>query len=265
MIIIGEKINATRAPIKAIIEDRDVQGLTDLAEKQARAGARYIDVNVGTGVGSRDDEIAHMNWAAGILAEAVDLPLCIDSADSAVLEAGLQCLAPGKAMINSAKADEKFLPAVVELAVQYDGTLIGLAMDESGIPPTVEGRIAACGKIAEECRRQGLPLEKVFFDPLVLPVSTDITQGMVTLETITKIKAGFEGSKTVMGLSNISFGLPDRPRLNAAFLHMAVSAGLDAAIADPMDDQLMAAVRTAEVLVGKDRHCRRYSRAFRSS
>ena len=99
--------------------------------------------------------------------------------------------------------------------------------------------------------------------PLVIPVSTDIRQGLVTLETISRIKAGFKGAKTVMGLSNVSFGLPARPGLNAAFLHMAIFTGLDAAIADPMDEQLMAAVRTAEVLVGKDRHCRRYSRAFR--
>jgi 5-methyltetrahydrofolate--homocysteine methyltransferase len=263
MIVIAEKINATRAPIKAIIQERDVQGLKDLAEQQVQAGARYIDVNVGTGVGSREDEIAHMDWAVSILAEAVETPLCVDSADPAVLEAGLHALGEKKAMINSAKADGEILPKVVELAVRYDSSLIGLAMDDAGIPPTVEGRIAACERIAEECERQGLSLEKVFFDPLVLPVSTDITQGMVTLQTIGKIKGAFEGARTVMGLSNISFGLPDRPRLNAAFLHMAVSAGLDAAIADPTNDQLMDAVRTAEVLVGRDRHCRRYSRAFR--
>jgi cobalamin-dependent methionine synthase I len=263
MIIIGEKINATRLPIKALIQERDIQGLQDLAKKQADAGAGYIDVNVATGLGTRDDEIAHMDWAVTAISSVVDTPLCVDSADPAVLEAGLKAVGEGKALINSAKAGSETLGEVVNLAARFKSPLVGLAMDESGIPETVDGRISACEEIAEECARQGVPLDTVFFDPLVIPVSTDIRQGLVTLETISRIKAGFKGAKTVMGLSNVSFGLPARPGLNAAFLHMAIFAGLDAAIADPMNEHLMAAVRTAEVLVGKDRHCRRYSRAFR--
>ena len=136
-------------------------------------------------------------------------------------------------------------------------------MDENGIPKTVKDRLSACEKIAEACHRFGLSLDKVFFDPLVLPVSTDIQQGQVTLGTLTEIKETFPEAQTVMGLSNISYGLPNRAGLNSAFLHMAIFAGLDAAIMDPLDHQMMAAVKTAEVLVGKDRHCRRYTRAFR--
>lgn len=263
MIIVGEKINATRASIKARIMEREAEGLLDLAAEQTRAGASYIDVNVATGVGTQQDEIAHMQWAVKSIASTVDTPLCVDSADPAVLEAGLEVMGERKALINSAKAEEETLERVVGLAARFKSPMVGLAMDESGIPPTVEGRLHACEQIAKECERQGVPLDMVFFDPLVLPVSTDITQGMVTLETIRQIKSRFQGAKTVMGLSNVSFGLPARARLNAAFLHMAVFAGLDAAIADPTDDELMAAVRTAEVLVGKDRHCRRFSRAFR--
>jgi 5-methyltetrahydrofolate--homocysteine methyltransferase len=137
-------------------------------------------------------------------------------------------------------------------------------MDETGIPSTADGRIKACNKIAEACEKKGVPMDKVFFDPLVLPVSADITQGLVTLETIVRIKSEFPGSKTIMGLSNISFGLPARPRLNRAFLHMAAYAGLDAIIADPLDEELMAATKTAKVLLGKDRHCRGYTKAFRN-
>ena len=136
-------------------------------------------------------------------------------------------------------------------------------MDEAGIPKTVQERLTACEKIVEACHGFGLFLDKVFFDPLVLPVSTDIQQGRVTLDTLTAIKEKFPDAQTVMGLSNISYGLPNRVELNSAFLHMAVFAGLDAAIMDPSDQQMMAAVRTAEVLVGKDRHCRRYTRVFR--
>jgi 5-methyltetrahydrofolate--homocysteine methyltransferase len=224
-----------------------------------------VDVNVGTGVGSRENEIDSMKWAVTELKSAVEAPLCVDSADPQVLEAGLAAIGSDTALINSAKAEQGMLEEVVQLAAQFGCPLVGLAMDETGIPPTQEGRIAACGKIAAACESLSVPLERVFFDPLVLPVSTDIKQGLVTLATITAIKARFPGVRTVMGLSNISFGLPGRARLNAAFLHMAAYAGLDAAIADPLDEELMAAIKTAEVLIGKDRHCRKYTRAFRKA
>jgi 5-methyltetrahydrofolate--homocysteine methyltransferase len=137
-------------------------------------------------------------------------------------------------------------------------------MDESGIPGDVEGRLRACEKIAHACNRDNVPLERVLFDPLVLPVSTDITQGIVTLETIKRIKSRFPGAKTVAGLSNVSFGLPERAHLNSAFIILSIYAGLDAAIADPLNEGLMSAVRSAEALLGRDRHCRRYIRAIRN-
>jgi 5-methyltetrahydrofolate--homocysteine methyltransferase len=179
------------------------------------------------------------------------------------LEAGISALDHRPALINSTKAEPEILEPVVGLAARFGSPLVGLAMDETGIPVTVEGRIEACRKIVAACEQHGVSLENIFFDPLVLPVSTDVKQGRVTLETISRIKQEFPAAKTIMGLSNISFGLPARGRLNAAFLHMAVLAGLDAAIADPLNSELMAAVKVAEVLVGKDRHCRKYTRAFR--
>ncbi len=263
MIIVGEKINASRPGVREIIEQRNAQGLVELAQRQADAGARYIDVNVGTGSGSREDEIAAMDWAVRTVAEAVDKPLSVDSADPGVLEAGLKAVGDRSALINSTKAEPEILEPVVGLAARFGSPLVGLAMDETGIPVTVEGRIDACRKIVSACEKHRVPIESIFFDPLVLPVSTDVKQGRVTLETISRVKEEFPAAKTVMGLSNISFGLPARGKLNAAFLHMAVLAGLDAAIADPLDTDLMAAVTVAEVLVGKDRHCRKYTRAFR--
>ena len=263
MIIIGEKINASILSVKDIIQKRDDRSLVELAQKQAAAGSAYIDVNVGTGEGSRDDEVVSMQWAVKIIQNEIDTPLCIDSADPMLLEAALEVLDGHTGLINSTKAEDDSLKQIIPLAVHYNVSLIALAMDEHGIPKTVQDRLAACEKIAEACHRFGLSLDKVFFDPLVLPVSTDIQQGRVTLDTLAEIKKEFSTAKTVMGLSNVSYGLPERACLNAAFLHMAVSAGLDAAIMDPLNQQMMAAVRTAEVLVGKDRHCRRYTRAFR--
>jgi 5-methyltetrahydrofolate--homocysteine methyltransferase len=263
MIIIGEKINASRKSVKPMITERNRNDLLDLATRQVQAGASFIDVNVGTGTGSKADEIAAMEWAVGSLAAAIDKPLCIDSADPEVLEAGLRMIPKGSAIINSTKAEDTLLGQIVALAAKYEAQLIGLAMDESGIPGDVEGRLRACEKIAHACDQDGVPLERVLFDPLVLPVSTDITQGLVTLETITRIKSSFPGARTVAGLSNVSFGLPARAQLNSAFMILSIHAGLDAAIADPLNEVLMSAVSAAEALLGRDRHCRRYIRAFR--
>jgi 5-methyltetrahydrofolate--homocysteine methyltransferase len=263
MIIVGEKINASIPSVNTMIQNRDHQNLIALAQQQARAGADYIDVNVAIGVGSRDDEISAMKWAVETIQKTMTTPLCFDSADQAVLETALDINGDRPAMINSAKAEDDNLKKVIPLAVHYNTALIALAMDEHGIPKTVKDRLSACEKIAEACQKFGLSPDNLFFDPLVLPVSTDIRQGRVTLDTLTEIKEKFPEARTVMGLSNISYGLPYRAGLNSAFLHMAVFAGLDAAIMDPLDQQITGAVRTAEVLVGKDRHCRRYTRTFR--
>lgn len=265
MIIIGEKINATLTGIKSIVQKQDSAGLLELAKTQAAAGAGFIDVNVGTGVGSREDEIVSMQWAVKTIQEEIETPLCIDSADPGVLEAGLRMRNGRPSLINSTKAEEKNLAQVMPLADRYQTPIVGLAMDETGIPKTVEDRLRACENIASACEKYGVPIENVYFDPLVLPVSTDVNQGLVTLYTIAEIRNRFPAARTVMGLSNVSYGLPGRPGLNAAFLHMAVYAGLDAAIMDPLNQTLMNAVKAAEVLVGKDRHCRRYTRAFRCS
>jgi 5-methyltetrahydrofolate--homocysteine methyltransferase len=262
MIVIGEKINATRKAVREMIEARREDQLVDLARRQAEAGASYIDVNVGTGRGTAKDEIAAMSWAVTLLNEAVEKPLCIDSADPEVMAAGLEARKGRPAMINSTKADDHLDP-VLALAERFQAPVVALAMDEAGIPKTVEGRLKACARIAEACNSHQVPLASVFFDPLVLPVATDGSQGRVTLDTVRAIRETYPAAHITMGLSNVSFGLPGRACLNAAFLQMAVYAGLDAAILDPMNEQMMQAARTAEALMGKDRHFRKYSRAFR--
>lgn len=264
MIIIGEKINATLTGIKSIVLKQDSAGLLDMAKIQAASGADFIDVNVGTGVGSREDEIVAIKWAVKTIQGEIEIPLSIDSADPCVLDAGLRMRDGRPSLINSTKAEEKNLAQIVPLAYRYQTPIIGLAMDETGVPRRVEDRLRACENIASACEEYGVPIENVYFDPLVLPVSTDINQGLVTLYTIAEIKKRFPAAKIVMGLSNVSYGLPGRTCLNAAFLHMAIYAGLDAAIMDPLNQIMINALKAAEVLVGKDKHCRRYTRAFRS-
>lgn len=263
MIIIGEKINATLRRARTIIQNRDEAHLLRMAQDQAGAGANFIDINVGTGQGSGEDEIQAMRWAVETIQREVQTPLCIDSADPAVLEAGLAASKNHPCLINSTKAAETTLDTIVPLAKKYGSYLVGLAMDETGIPKTVEGRIKACEAIVRACEKHGVPVENLFFDPLVVPVSTDGKQGLCTLDTLAEIKRRFPMAKTTMGLSNISFGLPVRPRVNEAFMHMAIYAGLDSAIVDPMDTKMIAAIRTAEVLTNRDRHCRQYTRAVK--
>jgi 5-methyltetrahydrofolate--homocysteine methyltransferase len=263
MITIAEKINASIPSVKKIIEARDEEGLLELARSQAEAGANYLDVNVGTGSGTQQDEMDAMAWAVATIQQEIDTPLCIDSADPQVLEAGLKVRQDRPGLINSTKASEKYLTSVVPLAKEYDKPLVGLAMDQDGIPTSVEKRVEACLKIVEACNTFGLEDSKLFFDPLVLPVATDVSQGKVTLDTIVEIKKQIPEAKTVMAVSNVSFGLPKRKIFNAAFLHMAIMAGLDAAILSVLDRELMGAAKTAEAILGRDRHCRKYSRFWR--
>jgi len=263
MIIIAERINARIPSVKNIILNRDAQGLLGLARRQAEAGASYIDLNVATGVGSPEDEIEAMKWAVETIQGELEIPLCIDSSNPAVLATGLNSCRGKPAMLNSAKAERKSLEEVIPLAKEYSTPLVALTMDESGIPKSVKDRIRAGEKIVEACINYKIPIENVFFDLLAIPISTDVTQGLTTLTAITEIKKEFPGCRTVLGISNVSFGLPGRARLNAAFLHMAVYAGLDAAIVDLLNKEMAVAVRTAELLSGKDKDCRNYLRAFR--
>ncbi|MEJ2696848.1 MAG: dihydropteroate synthase [Candidatus Sulfobium sp.] len=264
MIIIGEKINATIPSIKEAVIARDGEKLRDLAIRQKQAGADIIDVNVGTGEGSSDDECGDMEWLVGLLkTDAVDAMLCIDSADAAVLEAGLRAGGRKVAMINSVKAAEESMGEVLPLAAEHGVPVVALAMDEKGIPKDADGRLKACGKILEGAQSYGVSSEKIFFDPLVFPISTDISQGMTVIETLQKIKTLFSGAKTVLALSNVSFGLPKRALINTAMLHMAMLSGIDAAIINPLDRAVMSAVRAGDAVLGRDRHCRKYMRAMR--
>ena len=263
MIIIGEKINASIPAIRDAIAARNDDFLRRLATLQENAGASLIDVNVGTGDGGSAEEIGNIRWLADLVQGSVQCGLCVDSADPEVLRAGLEAV-PGRAgMINSVKASEKNMEEIFPLAVQYGVPVIALAMDEKGIPKTAAGRLAACEKILKGADAAGVPAERIFFDPLVIPVSTDISQGMVTLETLRGIKDRFPDAKTVLALSNVSFGLPRRSLINIAMLQMAVFLSVDAVIVNPLDGAVMSALRAAEAVMGKDKHCRRYTRAIR--
>ncbi|HIE13111.1 MAG TPA: methyltetrahydrofolate cobalamin methyltransferase [Desulfotomaculum sp.] len=258
MLIIGELINATRKKVREAIVERDAAFLQDLAVRQAENGADYIDVNVATGRGG-EQEAADMEWAVTAIQEAVDKPIAIDTADLKVLTAGLQAH-KGRAMINSVSAEAGRLEPFLEVIRAYGGIVVALPIRES-IPPTAAERVAVCRTILDGALAAGLNADDLYFDALVLPLSVDTANPGQTLQTIRELKE--TGVRTVIGLSNISFGLPERDLLNRCFLAMALCAGLDAAILNPLDRGIMATVFAAEALVGSDPMCARYLKAYR--
>jgi 5-methyltetrahydrofolate--homocysteine methyltransferase len=263
MIIIGEKINATRRSIKTAIEKKDAEFLQAAAQAQVAAGAGYLDLNVGTGSGSPAEEIENMRWLIKIVQSVVDKPLVIDTPDPEVVRAGLEALDGRGAMVNSVKADKQILDGVLPLVKKYRAEVVCLAMSGDKISNLIDERLAACRFIFEAAENLAIPDDKLYFDPLVMPVGTGSENGKITLLTLQRIKTEFKEAKTTLGLSNISFGLPLRRLLNRSFLDMAIFSGLDSVIMDAEDKDLMAALKSAEAVSGVDRFCRSYIDFYR--
>ena len=263
MLVIGERINASNRPVGEAIARRDSEFIANLAQAQAVAGADFIDINAGASQGSGCSETEAMEWLVQVVESATDKPLAIDSDSPDVIEAALRKYHGATPMINSVTAEKSRLESIGSLAAKHQASLVALAMGEKGIPTTTEKRLAACETIMTYLTQIGMAAERVFFDPLVLPISVDSSKGLVTLETLEQIKYRYPAAKTVIGLSNISFGLPRRKLINRNFLLLAAYAGLDAAILDPLDAKLMSVIRVADLLMGKDPFCRDYMRAHR--
>lgn len=263
MQIIGEKINASNKSVGQAIADKDKEFLQKLVKAQDEAGADFIDVNAGVGQDARENATAIMEWLVGVVQEVTDKPLCIDSDDPEVVKAAL-CKCTGETvMINSVNAEPERLESIGRLAAERQAYLIALVMKEGGIPQTVEERISAAEVITEYLSKLGVKEESIYFDPLVLPISVDTTQGLVTLKTIEEIKSRFPSARTTMGLSNISFGLPNRGMINRSFLLMSAAVGLDSAILDPLDAKIMSLAKVADMLTDNDAGCKKYIKAHR--
>jgi len=259
MLVIGENINASNKAVAGAIAGRDREFIGSLAKAQAVAGANFIDVNAGM----IQQETEAMEWLVEVVQAATDKPLAIDSDVTAFIEAALRKYQGEKLIINSVSAEPQRLKSIGSLAAEHQAWVVALAMGEKGIPDSVEERLSACEIIMDYLLGLGMKPEQILFDPLVLPIGVDSKQGLVTLKTIEQIKARYPDAKTVMGLSNISYGLPKRKLINRAFLLMAAYAGLDAAILDPLDAKAMSLVKVADMLTGKDSSCRGYIGAYR--
>ncbi len=256
--IIGERINPTgKKGFAAELRDGKVSYIRREAMEQVAAGATLLDVNVGTpGI----DEAAAMEQAVFCVTGAVQVPLVLDSSSPEALERGLQS-ADGKVLVNSVSGERKSLERVLPLVKKYGAAVIGLALDEQGIPSTAEGRLAVAGRIVAAAAELGIHGSDVVIDALTLTVSAEQAKAMESIRTIDLVRKQL-GVNTVLGVSNISFGLPARPRISSTFFAMAMAAGLDAAIVNPKEEAMMAAFRSAMVLLNRDANAAGYIAAY---
>jgi len=258
-VMIGEKINPTgNKKLAAALTEGNLDFARALAERQVAWGADVLDINVGVpGL----DEVAAVKKVVELVAAAVPVPLCLDSGNPEVLAAGLAA-APGKPLVNSVSGEEKRLASVLPLVRERGAAVIGLTMDDNGIPKTAEERVAVAEKIIERAAKLGIPAEDVVIDPLVLTVGSDSQAALVTLQTIELVRKEF-GVNINLGASNVSFGLPDRLSVNQTFLALAIQMGATCSITDPM--KLGATVKAADLLLGRDENSLRYIKYFRAA
>lgn len=256
--VIGEKINPTgRKKLARALREMDLHHVRELARQQAAAGADLLDVNVGVpGL----DEVALLPEVVKVVAAEVDLPLCIDTANPEALDAALR-VAPGKPLVNSVNGEEVSLQNVLPLVKDRGAAVIGLTMDETGIPADAEARAAIAEKIVERAAQRGIPMNDVVIDPLVLTVGADDKASTVTLRTIELVRERL-GVNINLGATNVSFGLPARHILNQAFLTLSIRAGATCMITDVA--KLGLSIRAAELLLGRDDFAGQYISLFRT-
>lgn len=260
MFIIGELINGMYKDIGRAIKEKDKAAIQKCAIEQIKCGADALDVNCGP---ASRDPLSDIQWLVEAIQEATDSPLAIDSSKPQVIEAGLKAI-KNKAIINSTTADPEKLEILVPLAKKYNAKLIGLTISTKGIPQNKDQRLELAAMIVATCSDMGFPIEDLYLDPIVMPVNVAQSQMRDILEAIREFKIISDPSpKTILGLSNVSQGACVRSLINRTFLTMAIAFGLDAAILDPKDLDLMDAAITAELILNKQIYCDSYLDAYR--
>jgi 5-methyltetrahydrofolate--homocysteine methyltransferase len=259
MIIIGEKINGTIPGIKKAIEARDEEYIRNLAVKQSEAGADYIDVCAGTAPKIEEETL---RWLMDIVQDAVDTPLSIDSPNPKTIE-NVFPYAQRTGIINSVSEEGDKRDVVFPLIKGTEWQVIALTCDNNGIPSDVQTRVHITKKLVAKAEKYNITPERMHIDPLVIALSTDNDSLLKFMETTGIIKKLYPTIKVTSGLSNISFGMPLRRVVNQNFLTLAMSAGMDSAIMDPCNQEMMAALLATEALLGRDKYCRKYANAYR--
>lgn len=260
MLIIGERINTSRKAIAPAVAARDAEFIGAEAVNQLQAGATFIDVNCGTMI---DDEPETMSWLVRTVQEATGGALCsLDSPNPKALERALQ-VHQGKPIINSITGERERMAAILPLVREYRAGIVALAMDDAGMPETAAERFTIVARLMDELTKAGISPADIYLDPMVRPVSTGGHYARVVFETLSRIRREFPEAHTCCGLSNISYGLPARKLINHAFLILALEAGLDTAILDPLDKRLISLIYATEVLLERDEFALHYIEAFR--
>jgi len=256
MLIIGELINCTRKKVGEAAQKRDAEFFKDLARKQAVAGARMVDVNGGL----PDQEVELLSWLVDLVQGVVDIPLCLDSADpEALLKALPRC--KQRPLVNSI-SDEPARWAMLPVLKEHRPKVIALCLSESGTPNGVEDRVATASRLVDRLTAEGFALDDIYVDPCVMPLATG-PHSQNLLAAVGQIVARYPGVHISAGVSNVSFGLPLRKLVNETFLTLLMAHGLDAAIVDPCDHQMMMNILAAEALLGRDAYCKSYLRAYK--
>jgi 5-methyltetrahydrofolate--homocysteine methyltransferase len=259
-VIIGERINPTgRKVLAAEMKEGRMDRVRADAQAQTAAGAHMLDVNAGI---PQLDEVALLVAAIKAVCEVSDAPICIDSSIIEALEAGLAAY-EGKALVNSVTAEEERMERILPLVKKHGAAVIGMANDETGISMVPEERLALARRIIERAADYGIPQEDVIIDPIAMTVAADPTCGLITLETMRLIRDRL-GNNMTCGASNVSFGLPDRATVNAAFLPLAMHAGLTCAITNPLVPEVRRAVLAGDLLLGHDEYAMRWIASFRA-
>lgn len=260
MLIIGERINATRDSIAEALSDRDADFIAREVRLQEDTQADFIDVNAGS---EPSEEKENLEWAIQVVQDNTDLPLCIDSSTPGIFEKALSLVENDRVMMNSINAEEDKMEELLPLAEEHDAEVVALTMGDEGLPTTPEERLELTETMVKAADEHGIEQGKLYVDPAVQPLSTNPEQGPAVVESVRKIKDEFDDVKTTCGLSNVSYGLPYRNVLNRVFLAYLIEAGLDSAILDPSRHDMNATILASEALCGLDDYCMNYVNASR--
>ena len=260
MLIIGERINTSRKPVNEAVTNRDAKYIQADVTSQMDAGADLVDINAGS---RRNSEVDDLFWLIDVIQDALpQIRLCIDSPKPDCLKAVLDQV-EHPPMLNSTTAERSRFEAMAPIIQLRECDIVALCIDDRGIPKSAEQALENAARLVSDLESLGVKRGRIYVDPVIQAVSTNQNAALTVLETVVRVRRELEGVNVICGLSNISFGLPKRPLVNRAFLTLAMNAGINAAIVDPLDKKLMGTLRATAVLLGQDPWCQAYTKAFR--
>jgi 5-methyltetrahydrofolate--homocysteine methyltransferase len=269
MIVVGERINSSRKTINEAVVKKDVKFIQQEAINQVNSGADFLDINCGTSINS---EISDMEWLVTSVMEVTDVPLVIDSPSAKAIEHGLDTyfnvakkknITPARPMVNSITGEKSRMDDILPLVKKYNTAVVALTMDEEGMPHSADQRFNVAKKVVDTAKKYDIPATDIYFDCLVRPISTEPEQVKEFMDALSQIKSQLTGAKSICGLSNISFGLPNRSLINSFFFAISMYNGLDAAVIDITQKEMRTGLFAANVIMNQDEFCMNYISAIR--